>query len=73
MPIRFPASCLSFAGDAAIAMDDRFELEGEGFLAKAFCHEMDHLDGTLIIDHVSSLKRQFVKKEIRRLQRDGEW
>lgn len=47
--------------------------EVDGFLARVIQHEMDHLDGTLIIDHVSSLKRQFVKKEIKRLQKEGEW
>ncbi len=47
--------------------------EIDGFLARVIQHEIDHLDGTLIIDRVSSLKRQFVKKEIRRLQKEGEW
>lgn len=47
--------------------------EIEGFLARVIQHEIDHLDGTLIIDRVSSLKRQFVKKEIKRLQKEGEW
>jgi peptide deformylase len=47
--------------------------EIDGFLARVIQHEIDHLDGTLIIDRVSSLKRQFVKKEIKRLQKEGEW
>jgi peptide deformylase len=47
--------------------------EIDGFLARVIQHEIDHLDGTLIIDRVSPLKRQFVKKEIKRLQRNGEW
>jgi len=47
--------------------------EIDGFLARAIQHEMDHLDGKLIIDHASALKKQFVKKEIRRLQKVGEW
>ena len=47
--------------------------EIDGFLARVIQHEIDHLDGTLIIDRVSSLKRQFMKKEIRRLQKNGEW
>jgi peptide deformylase len=49
------------------------ETEVDGFLARVIQHEIDHLDGTLIIDRVSSLKRQFVKKEIKRLQKSGEW
>lgn len=31
---------------------EMFELEGEGLLARAFCHEIDHLNGTLFIDKV---------------------
>jgi peptide deformylase len=50
-----------------------FELEGEGFLCKALCHEMDHLDGVLFIDRLTPLKRDFVKRKIKRLIRDGEW
>jgi peptide deformylase len=47
--------------------------EIDGYLARVIQHELDHLDGTLIIDRISSLKRQFVKKEIKRLQKDGKW
>jgi peptide deformylase len=47
--------------------------EVEGFMARVIQHEIDHLEGRLIIDHQSSLKKQFVKKEINRLIKDGEW
>jgi peptide deformylase len=47
--------------------------EYEGFMARVIQHEMDHLDGTLIINRISSLKKQFVKKEVRRLQKSGDW
>lgn len=47
--------------------------EIEGFLARVIQHEIDHLNGRLIIDHQSSLKRQMVKKDIKRLKRNGEW
>ena len=57
-----------------------FDLEGkehqrefQGFMARAIQHEIDHLQGVLIIDRVSSLKKQMVKKEIKRLKRDGKW
>ncbi len=43
------------------------------FVARIIQHEMDHLNGKLIIDRISSLKRQFVKKEIKRLKENGEW
>jgi peptide deformylase len=50
-----------------------FEVEGEDFVSKALCHELDHLDGILMIDHVSALKREFVKKRIKKLIKEGEW
>lgn len=50
-----------------------FELEGEEFLSKALCHEMDHLDGILFPDRLSILKRDIVKRKIKKLIRDGEW
>lgn len=47
--------------------------EIDGFLARVIQHEIDHLDGVLIIDHVSSLKRQMIKKDIKRLKKNEEW
>jgi peptide deformylase len=47
--------------------------EIDGFLARVVQHEIDHLNGVLIIDHVSSLKRQMIKKDIKRLKKNGEW
>lgn len=41
-----------------------FEKEIEGFLACVFSHEIDHLNGKLLIDRVSPLKRQFLKKKL---------
>lgn len=43
-------------------------VEGEDILARALCHEIDHLDGKLFIDRLSPLKRSLVKKKIRKLQ-----
>lgn len=50
-----------------------FEAEGEELLARAMQHEIDHLDGVLFIDHLSPLKRDLVKRRIRKLQKNGEW
>jgi len=50
-----------------------FEIEGEELLARAFQHEIDHLDGILFIDHLSRLKRDLVKSKIRKMQKNGEW
>ena len=47
--------------------------EGENLLARAFQHEIDHLDGILFIYRISALKRDFVLRKIRKLQRAGEW
>jgi len=50
-----------------------FELEGEEFLAKALSHEIDHLDGVLFLDRLSPLRRDIVKRKIRKLIKEGEW
>ena len=50
-----------------------FEAEGEELLARAMQHEIDHLDGILFIDHLSTLKRDLVKRKIRKLQKSGQW
>jgi len=47
--------------------------EIEGFMARVIQHEIDHLNGVLMVDRVSSLKRQLVKKEIKKLKKDGKW
>jgi len=46
---------------------------GEGLLARAFCHEIDHLKGILFIQHLSGLKRDSIKRKVRNLMRAGEW
>jgi peptide deformylase len=50
-----------------------FEMKGEGLLARAFCHEIDHLHGTLFLTHLSMLKRDLIKRKIRKLSKAGEW
>ncbi len=50
-----------------------FEREADDLLARAFQHEVDHLDGILFIFRISALKRDFVLRRIRKLQRTGEW
>ena len=49
------------------------ELEGEELLARAFEHEIDHLDGILFISHLSALKRDMIRRKIKKLQKNGEW
>ena len=50
-----------------------FEHTGEELLARAFCHETDHLNGKLYISHISALKRDLMKRKIRKLMKAGEW
>jgi peptide deformylase len=45
-----------------------FELEAEGLLAIAIQHEFDHLQGTLFVDHLSSLKREVIRRRMRKLK-----
>jgi peptide deformylase len=55
------------------ASGTEFEMRGEGLLARAFCHEIDHLNGVLFIQHLSMLKRDLIKRKIRKLKKAGEW
>ncbi len=77
--------CLSFpdmygdvkrAGHVAVeALDingEIFTAEGDGFYSRALQHELDHLDGVLFIDHLSSLKRQLMRGALKRLKKEGE-
>ena len=47
--------------------------EGEDLEARAFCHEVDHLHGILFLKHLSFLKRDRIKRRIRKLRKAGEW
>ncbi|HKB14056.1 MAG TPA: peptide deformylase, partial [Vicinamibacterales bacterium] len=46
---------------------------GSGLLARAFQHEMDHLDGTLFVDRLRGIKRDLIVRRIRKLTRAGKW
>lgn len=50
-----------------------FEMTGEDLLARAFVHETDHLNGRLYISHISGLKRDLMKRKIKKLMKAGEW
>ena len=50
-----------------------FEIRGENLLARAFCHEIDHLAGVLFLQHLSMLKRDLIKRKIKKLRKEGEW
>jgi len=50
-----------------------FDMTGEDLLARAFMHETDHLNGKLFISHISALKRDFIKRKVRKLAKAGQW
>jgi peptide deformylase len=55
------------------AKGEDIELSGEELLARAFQHEIDHLHGILFINHLSVLKRDMIRRKIKKLQKAGEW
>ena len=78
--------CLSFPGYSVpisryrkilfetISLDGKeIRLEAEGLKARAIQHELDHLNGLLIIDRISGLKRNLIKQEIKKLRKSGKW
>jgi peptide deformylase len=51
----------------------RRTVEGSGLLARAFQHEMDHLDGTLFVDRLRGIKRDLIVRKIRKMIKAGTW
>jgi len=49
------------------------EVTGEDLLARAMQHEIDHLHGILFLSHLSPLKRDLIKRRIKKLIKEGEW
>ncbi len=48
-------------------------IEGKELLARAFQHEMDHLDGTLFVDRLRGIKRDMIVRKVKKLVRAGKW
>lgn len=80
---RYTEGCLSIPGEAeeierfskvtVRALDEHgemFELDADGLLAIALQHEMDHLDGVLFVDRLSSLKRGLIRKRMLKYKED---
>lgn len=65
-PMRVRVEALDLTGKA-------HEIEASELLARALCHEIDHLDGVLYLDRISPLKRDLIKRKIRKLVRANEW
>ena len=50
-----------------------FELEADGLLAQAMCHEIDHLDGTLLVHHLRGIKKKMFLRRVAKMKRAGVW
>jgi peptide deformylase len=58
------------------AMDldgNTIEVDAEDLEARVLCHEIDHLDGVLYLDRISRLKKDLIKRKIRKLVKAGQW
>jgi peptide deformylase len=49
-----------------------FELQAEEYLARAICHEVDHLDGVLFTDHLRGLRKERARRQLRKLAAEQE-
>lgn len=49
------------------------EMSGEGLMARAMCHEIDHLDGKVYVDHLRGFKRDRIVRKIQKLAKAGMW
>ncbi len=68
--VRRPARAVARALDLE---GSEFTLEGHDLLARAICHEIDHLDGKLYLDRLGGIKKQLLVKRVRRAAEDGDW
>ena len=68
--VRRPERCIVEAMDLDGSVR---RLEGSGLLARAFNHEIDHLEGRLFIEHLSPLKRRIIKRKVQKRMRAGDW
>lgn len=65
-----PARVIVRAGDAELKVR---EIEATGLLARALCHETDHLNGLLFVDRLRGLKKELTRKKIERRRARGGW
>src|SRR6202795_2285618 len=72
-PVARPRKVTIRAQDVNGKWYERTSKEGEELLARAFVHEIDHLNGKLYISHISALKRDLIKRKIKKLVKAGEW
>ncbi len=84
--IRIEEGCLSFPGlftnierptEVRVRAQDEHgvlrEMEADGLLAQAVCHELDHLDGVLLVHHLRGLKRRLFMRKVEKMRKLGVW
>lgn len=49
------------------------EMWGEGLMARAICHELDHLNGVMFVDYLRGMKKDRILKKIQKMVKAGEW
>jgi peptide deformylase len=49
------------------------EIEADGLLAQAICHEVDHLEGILLVHHLRGMKRRLFLRRVEKMRRLGVW
>ena len=49
------------------------KMEGTKLMARAMCHECDHLDGKLYVDYLRGLRKESILRRIKKMRRDGTW
>ena len=49
--------------------NEKCEIEADGFFSVVIQHEMDHLDGVLFVDHISSLKRGMILRKLKKTKK----
>jgi len=64
---------MKVAVEAQNIKGETFQFEGEELLARAICHEIDHLNGVMFVDHLSPLKRALLRGKIKKLIKAGKW
>jgi peptide deformylase len=68
--IERPTALVVRAQDAA---GDWHDIEADGLLAQAVCHEVDHLDGTLLVDHLRGMKKRLFLRRVEKMRKLGVW
>ena len=77
-PTAFSVNLSGLASTAQIFLmqdvnGNEFEIDGMELTARCMLHETDHCDGIVFLDKMSPIKRELVKRKIKKLQKAGQW